>query len=407
MWAGRSALHGEVAVRVLEPEPIGGPRPSQQRLHDLRALEHPALVRVLPSPSSDVLITSLVEGPTLSSVRTARRGLSGPETIGLATALLGGLAALHAQGLAHGDPAPGNVVISTGPDGETQPVLIDLAHDPAWHAGTPGFVAPEVRAGKVAGPAADVWSVATLCVWACAAPERDVVSTPLRAALAMDPSQRPTATELATALSRIAQEPVRVPPASVLAGAALREQAHRAATVVRRRSRGRHRRRRRMPLVIGALSLAAALAAGCWMLVLLLRSDDPPAAAAGPGTDDLAATVVQLITARDEALAAQDATGLAELTVSGSQARAQDEALLAELIGTDTEIRGLSTAVSEVVVREESTDAGTVSVSLQQDSYERARAGTTEVVPAQAQRCVLLRLELRDERWQVSRAQSC
>src|SRR5690606_10642765 len=161
-WAAATDDGVQAAVRVLpDVDPVTAAA-RERRLEALRGIEHPGLVsvRTMPGHVDDrLVVTDMVAGPTLATVRTGRMGLPAQEVLTLACDLAAALARLHSVGLVHGDIAPNNVVLAEGDDG-ARPVLIDLVADLAGEAGAAGFAAPEVRAGAAAGPAADVWALA-------------------------------------------------------------------------------------------------------------------------------------------------------------------------------------------------------------------------------------------------------
>ncbi|GAA1080845.1 serine/threonine-protein kinase [Nocardiopsis metallicus] len=146
-----------------------------------------------------------------------------------------GLVALHAAGIAHRDVKPGNVILS--PDG---PKIVDFgiavevgtenSDDPSSSYGTPGWTAPERYSGAVADPSADVFAWGGLVALAATgrepfgkadanelarrvkAGEHDVEGVPedllglVRAALSVDPKQRPNSQALVRALMPVPAE---------------------------------------------------------------------------------------------------------------------------------------------------------------------------------------------------------
>ncbi len=154
----------------------------------------------------------------------ARRGTLDPAAaVSIGRDVLRALSALHDGGWVHADVAPSNVVVDDA--GEAK--LIDLGI--AMHvgearitvAGKPGYVAPEVPAHRPAAPAEDVYAAAAVIAECLLGrrlfPDRDLAEAATRAevpsaiamlphgewlvrALAITPSERPSARELAAAL---------------------------------------------------------------------------------------------------------------------------------------------------------------------------------------------------------------
>lgn len=412
-WAASTESGEQIAVRALPDVDPAAQAMRERRLALLRTISHPGLARVrtMPAHIDDRLVaTDLVPGPTLATVRTSRMGLPAGESLTVAHQLAGALAELHRHGVVHGDVAPTNVVLSKREgDGGAQPVLVDLLADLAGEAGTTGFVAPEVRAGSVAGTASDVWSLATVCVWCTRVGDRDQVARVLGAAAADDPRARPSAASLAAQLADRPQAPVQVPPPSVLAGAALRAHAQAAPTVLRptRRRRARHRRATSVRRAVVAVLAAVAVAVPTWLLWPddqgRTSADGSSAVVGSPAS--LPEVVTDLVHERDDALVAADVAALAAVTLEGSPAREDDLALL-ESLG-ETRLTALRTTVADAEVLAASEQTAQVQAVLTQGAHERTSAGTTEQVPAQQPRCVVLALRLDGPGWAVERVSPC
>ncbi|MBI4617724.1 MAG: protein kinase [Planctomycetes bacterium] len=176
------------------------------------SLDHPGIVRVFDVDRDEdglFLVLEWVEGEDLA--RRIARGTLSPEAVAqVGVRIADALAYAHGRGVLHRDVHPGNVVLV----GERDAKLVDfglaapLARLRGGElAGTPGFIAPEIIAGRPAGPASDVWSAGMTLAAALLGP------TPDRAALARISS--PVARVLAEATE---PEPSRrLPSAAVLA----------------------------------------------------------------------------------------------------------------------------------------------------------------------------------------------
>ncbi|MEV5971317.1 serine/threonine-protein kinase [Streptomyces sp. NPDC051921] len=143
------------------------------------------------------LVLPLVRGGTLAGLVADYGAL--PPAVGLLIAeqLLDALAAVHLGGLVHRDVKPSNVLLSASGAERPHAYLADfggarvLPHlrltAPAFVAGTPDYLAPEVRAGADSSPAQDVYAAGLVL--------RDLgAPAPLVAAMTAErPRQRPTA----------------------------------------------------------------------------------------------------------------------------------------------------------------------------------------------------------------------
>ncbi|MCF2527985.1 serine/threonine-protein kinase [Yinghuangia soli] len=226
-----------------------------------RRVDHPYAVPVVDAEVGGPVLwlaTAYSPGPGLQEAVEKYGPLPLHSVRTLAAGLAGALDALHAAGLTHGRMGPTQV--SLAPDG---PRIVDLGvarspdgpsvSDAGVVAGTvlpaPAFRAPEQLDGRVAGPAADIFSLGSVLVYAATgcgpfgddsapqvgervlrdAPELDVLPSWLRelasACLAKDPADRPTAAQIHMATASELDGPGWLP--GNLAG----EVAHRAATL--------------------------------------------------------------------------------------------------------------------------------------------------------------------------------
>ncbi|MCK6209358.1 protein kinase [Georgenia sp. EYE_87] len=390
VWGARDLAGRPVAVAFVRLPPGERGTATLRRLGALRSTAHPHLPKVLDvvgvDPGRCALVSEIVEGPTLATVRSARGDL-GP---GAAATLLGALAAalahLHDHGVVHGDVAPTNVVLTAA----GVPVLVDLAADVAHERGTPGFVAPERRRGAPASTAADVWALARVVGWASGETRAAEV---LAAALSPDPDLRPAARDLArSAVSLSPPGEIELPSGADLAQARLRSGQAATELAPPRRPRGRHRRSRRVPGARGALALAA-LGVG----VTLAVTGGTPASPASLRPAEASTVVRGLVGARDEALRRGETEALARLTVPGSPAAREDEALVEQLRSAGLRPEDLRTTVEDVVLVEATGGTGpgaVVDVVLRQGEYRLMPAGGAQAVglpvAARDPRCVRL-----------------
>lgn len=340
----------------------------QERAARLAQVDHEHLARVgaaVPLPDGRLAVLHrAVEGTDLATLLAARPHWSAGAVVTVVVPVARALAALHAQGLAHGDVAPANVVVGAG-----RPVLVDvLTGDDPLEQGTPGFAAPERPRG--ARPPGDVHALGRLGL-ALLAPgptspgqgsavaptgavgddEREAahverLAALLRAACDPDPTRRPDAARLAAdVFAACPPEPVPVVDPAVLARLSLRRLVDDDARTVRRvpPPRGRHRRRCPAAATLGrgaaALVVVAALGTTgviAWPAVAALGGP-PGAAAARSGTvaplelGPVGATV-RLTEHRAAALLAGDPAALASVTVPGSPAAHADRVALSRLV---------------------------------------------------------------------------
>lgn len=365
-WAARDSAGRGWAVTVVPADALVRDE-LRRRVAALAGLEHQHVARVAPllelRDGTAAVLQAEVPGPDLQTVAGARGAWRPGEVATIVVPLAEALAALHAIGIAHGDVAPGNVVL--GPDG--RPVLVDLVLGAAaTEAGTPGLAAPERRGGATA--AADVHALARLGLALLGAGEgggegggdggaqhgtnggaddaAPLVAV-LSAAAATDPAARPSAARLAADVyAACPPEPVRTPDAAVLARLALRRLAVppddstiRLVTPSAGRPRGRHRQPRSRRGVVAVVAAGLALA-GVVAGAGHGRPAEPgapgsvgsPAAAVvrGAGSTDPVTAAIRLTRDRAAALAEGDSPALAAVTVPGSPAAAADAVVAGE-----------------------------------------------------------------------------
>lgn len=156
-------LGSKVAVKVLRAEYLADDSMRRRFRREgaiLKALEHPAIVRLLEidvdADGVVFLVTEYVEGRTLDE-RISEGPLRIEEADALATALSDALAAAHHHGILHGDLKPANVVWPTQ-ESNAPPRLIDFGASKILGidrltatgevSGTPAYMAPELITGK-------------------------------------------------------------------------------------------------------------------------------------------------------------------------------------------------------------------------------------------------------------------
>ncbi len=220
-----------VAVKVLHPlgsEVVNARRRLAREVETMRRVRSPYVAEVLDADVTGefpYIVTRFVSGPTLDEMVRTRGPLSGPGLRRLAHGMAEALAAIHAAGVVHRDLKPGNVMLT-----DDRPIVIDFGIAQAGDAtrltqtglvmGTPGYLAPEVIEGEPSSPASDVHSWGSTMAFAATghlpfgggsyetifyriiSGRADLSGVPaplvplISAALARDPSHRPSASWL-------------------------------------------------------------------------------------------------------------------------------------------------------------------------------------------------------------------
>lgn len=368
-WGAVATDGSRVTVTVLPP--VAGPSdPITRRLVVLDRLRHPGLAgvtAVLRLPGGRAALCPEVPGADLVTVGTARGPWGVGEVVTLVGAVAEALAVLHGAGIAHGDVAPGNIVLRS--DG--LPVLVDLLGG-GDEAGTPGFAAPE-RATGAATAAGDVHALGALGRHLLGPGAPDRLRALLAEAMDPDPARRPLAAELARRVTEAAPAGrIMVPEPGVLAVAGLRRLAgdrSDAGVTVRRpaRSKGRHRRRGRsgvvLTAVVGVLGLGVTIALTTGGVSGGTRTTEVVTTTVGSGTSTAAAAdtpgattgrsdprtaAVRLTADRARALVTGDRAALTGVTVPGSPAARADRPTATRLGRVPSEPTAVRLGVGEV-----------------------------------------------------------
>jgi outer membrane protein assembly factor BamB len=177
VYFGQDATGSTAAVKVLRPELAYDQGLAQRFVREARmaqAVTSRGVARVLGAQTEGGrpwLATEFLTGPTLDQAVRAHGPLDEQAVRVLAADLARTLADIHAAGLIHRDLKPANIVLtSTGPRiidfGIARPehglTLTTTGQVPA----TPGYGAPEQVMGHRVGPAADVFSLGSVLVYA-------------------------------------------------------------------------------------------------------------------------------------------------------------------------------------------------------------------------------------------------
>ena len=132
----------------------------EQQLLQQPWMQHPNIVRLVRSGAGPALYLARAAHGDLRTYAAQHR-LSVVEQVQLAKGLLAGLAHIHGHGVAHGDLAPGNVLVAA----PGHALLADFglaagAGDPSILAhGQIQYCAPELACGGAYTPASDMWAL--------------------------------------------------------------------------------------------------------------------------------------------------------------------------------------------------------------------------------------------------------
>ncbi len=183
-----------VALKIVREESRmpGDDEALRQELLLARSVSHPNVCRVhdlAASPYGPILVMEHITGQTLHSHirrKKAQGGYTADEFRRIAHDVASGVAAIHQQGLVHGDLKPGNVMVTTNQDGGFgKAIVLDFgfakerarasARRPGAppDGGTPNYMSPErIRSGG-ASPEDDVYALGLtlLEMWTCRVPE--------------------------------------------------------------------------------------------------------------------------------------------------------------------------------------------------------------------------------------------
>lgn len=168
-----------VAVKIVREDARmpGDDEALRQELLLARSVSHPNVCRVhdlAPTPWGPIMVMEHIPGATLHSHIRKKKAVGGfraDEFRKIASESCAGLAAIHGQGLVHGDLKPGNVMVT-----DTKSVILDFgfaqerqriaARKPGAppDGGTPNYMSPERLRHGGASPEDDVYALA-LTLW--------------------------------------------------------------------------------------------------------------------------------------------------------------------------------------------------------------------------------------------------
>lgn len=177
-----------VALKIVREESRmpGDDEALRQELLLARSVSHPNVCRVhdlAPSPWGPILVMEHIAGQTLHTHirrRKAQGGYTSDEFRKIASEAAAGLAAIHAQGLVHGDLKPGNVMVTND-----RAIILDFgfaqerarlsARRPGAppDGGTPNYMAPERLRSGGASMEDDIYALGLTLweMWTCRVPE--------------------------------------------------------------------------------------------------------------------------------------------------------------------------------------------------------------------------------------------
>jgi serine/threonine protein kinase len=221
-----------VALKLVREESRmpGDDEALRQELLLARSVSHPNVCRVhdlAPSPWGPILVMEHIQGQTLHTHirrKKAKGGYTSDEFRKIAGETCAGLAAIHAQGLVHGDLKPGNVMITP-----ERAVILDFgvaqerarlsARRPGAppDGGTPNYMAPErLRAGG-SSIEDDIYALGLTLfeMWTCRVPEPGYRprAKPMRAQIMFDVPSGLSIDEVKQIFRAISEDPRQRPRA--------------------------------------------------------------------------------------------------------------------------------------------------------------------------------------------------
>lgn len=379
----------------------------RRRLHVLSAITSTNLAKIIhleESAEGFTVISENVGGPTLTTLRAGTGGLTLAEGWRLLSDVCTALATLHKHGVIHADVSPANVLVrSDSPSGRA--VLIDVGGEEDWELGTVGFRAPEITSGAPASSSSDVWSAARVALWAVAQEHRLLFAELLAHVLHAEPATRIDAATLASQAEAEAAAKINLPDEARLASAHLRAKASSLPTTRAARRQRRPKHTYSKPLMAGvflAIALATYVVADAGS-----EPDDPGPVeqVEGPPESEAETAVVELTERRDRALAEHNLGLLEEITVTGSEAAAADQQLLASFQGSKP--AGLRTHV-DIQKVQGTPEEPVVHALLQQGGFAWEGGANDGVeVAALPPRCVRIHLISEAGDWFVQRVSAC
>ncbi len=232
------ATQQPVALKIVREESRmpGDDEALRQELLHARSVSHPNVCRVhdlTPSQYGPILVMEHITGQTLHTHirrRKAQGGYTSDEFRRIAHDIAEGVAAIHAQGLVHGDLKPGNVMVTADPDGGLgKAIVLDFgfAKERARASGrrpgappdggTPNYMAPErIRSGG-ASAEDDVYALGLTLweMWTCRVPEPGYKprAKPMRAQIMFDVPAGLSIDEIKQVFRCLADEPQQRLPA--------------------------------------------------------------------------------------------------------------------------------------------------------------------------------------------------
>jgi hypothetical protein len=254
VWLARDETNGlDVALKVVARQGKAGSR-AEREAEAAARLRHPRCLRAYAYAGDDrnvYIVYEYVPGRTMRDrIRASELGDAG--AVEVAAQILDGLAHAHANGIVHRDVKPTNVLVADGPEVEVRLLDFGLAQFAEAETltaagdvpGTLAYISPERLAGEEASFAADVWAVGVLLWEALVGYHPFWASSPVETARRIDagaPRLESIRPDLPRALNEavdraLALDPTRRPSAPQLA--------HR----LREAFTGRRRSRKRTPL---------------------------------------------------------------------------------------------------------------------------------------------------------------